>query len=182
MSFRRVIPYAFVLGLLALIALVLGGIKVLQVSAIIKAAETMAEPEESVSTCQAAEDRWEQVLPAIGTVAAVRGVMVSTDLPGVVREISFESGKSVEKGDQLVKLDVSVEEAELESARASTRLAELNLKRERSLVAKRAGRRRNWTWRRQPSGKRSRGLHPCRPRWSGRSSGHPSPVGWEFAW
>jgi membrane fusion protein (multidrug efflux system) len=65
--------------------------------------------------------------------------MVSTDLPGVVREISFESGQSVEKGDQLVKLDVSVEEAELESARASTRLAELNLKRERSLVAKRAG-------------------------------------------
>ena len=65
--------------------------------------------------------------------------MVSTDLPGVVREISFESGKSVEKGDQLIKLDVSVEEAELESARASTRLAELNLKRERSLVAKRAG-------------------------------------------
>ena len=139
MRFRRVIPYAFVLGLLMLIALVLGGIKVMQVTAIIKAAETMAEPEETVSTYQAAEDRWEQVLPAIGTVAAVRGVMVSTDLPGVVREISFESGESVEEGDQLVKLDVSVDEAELESARASTRLAELNLKRERSLVAKRAG-------------------------------------------
>ena len=75
-----------------------------------------------------------------------------------------------------------MEEAELESARASTRLAELNLKRERSLVAKRAGRRRIWTWRRQSFGKRSRGLHPCRPRWSERWSGHPSPVGWESAW
>ena len=86
MRFRRVIPYALVLGLLGLIALILGGIKVMQVIAIVKAAETMAEPEETVSTFEAAEDRWEQVLPAIGTVAAVRGVMVSTDLPGVVRE------------------------------------------------------------------------------------------------
>lgn len=139
MGFRRILPYAFVLITLALIVLALGGAKAMQIFAMIEAAETMEEPAEAVATFTATQEQWEQLLPAIGSVAAVRGVMVSTDLPGVVRVIAFESGETVEEGDLLVKLDVSVEEADLQSAEASAELAQLNLKRAESLVAKRAG-------------------------------------------
>ena len=41
---------------------------------------------------------------AIGTVAAVQGVTVSADLPGIVERIAFESGASVQQGDLLVQL------------------------------------------------------------------------------
>lgn len=136
---RRVFPYVVVLGLLLMVVAALGGTKVLQIMALMEAAETMAPPPETVATYEVAQDNWERSIRAIGSVSAVRGVMVSTDLPGVVRTISFESGKKVQEGDELLRLDVSVEEADLESARASADLAELDLKRAQELIAQRAG-------------------------------------------
>jgi membrane fusion protein, multidrug efflux system len=139
MNLRSFIPYVVVLFLLLAVVATLGGTKVLQIRALIEAAESTAEPPETVATFTAVEDHWERTLRAIGSVAAVRGVMLSADLPGVVRSISFESGEMVQQGDVLLRLDVSVEEAELESATASVDLAELNLKRAQELIAQRAG-------------------------------------------
>jgi membrane fusion protein (multidrug efflux system) len=64
---------------------------------------------------------------------AVQGVTVSTEVPGTVRSIAFESGEMVEKGDLLIRLDTSVERAELAAARASARLAKAELERRNSL-------------------------------------------------
>ncbi len=76
-------------------------------------------------------------LNAVGTVQAVNGVTVSTDLPGIVEKITFESGRQVKQGDPLVKLDTKQEEAQLNSAEARLQLARSNLDRQKGLLQKR---------------------------------------------
>src|SRR5260221_335556 len=73
---------------------------------------------EVVTTILAREEQWHSTLRAIGTVAAVQGVMVSADAPGVVARIGFESGVAVRKGDVLVELDARQERAQLAAAQA----------------------------------------------------------------
>jgi membrane fusion protein (multidrug efflux system) len=72
---------------------------------------------------------WEGVQAAIATLVAERAVTLGSELPGLVREIAFESGASVRRGALLVRLDTSIEEAQLASARAEAELAELSLQR-----------------------------------------------------
>ena len=83
----------------------------------------------------ARQEQWPATWSSIGSVAAVHGVTVSADLPGIVEKISFESGQPVAAGAVLVKLDTRQEEAQLAAAQAARDLAELNLKRAKDLVA-----------------------------------------------
>ena len=101
------------------------------------ASASYAVPPESVTTMVATEEEWSPVLRAVGSTAAVQGVTVSTDLPGIVQRIDFESGQSVKAGDLLVQLDVSQEQAQLNSADAQMRLAAANLKRQENLLKSR---------------------------------------------
>jgi membrane fusion protein (multidrug efflux system) len=87
----------------------------------------------SAAKVQAAE--WQASRSAIGSLVADRGVTLGAELPGTVREIAFESGAAVRKGQVLVKLDTSTEEAQLAAATADAALAKLNLKRVRALRA-----------------------------------------------
>src|SRR5262249_5778765 len=73
---------------------------------------------------------------AVGSVSAVEGAVVSTELGGNVGEIKFENGAEAKKGDVLVRLDVSQEEALLRSAEAEAELARADLERARDLVSK----------------------------------------------
>ena len=66
-------------------------------------------------------------------MTAVQGVTVSADLPGIVEKISFDSGRMVRKGDMLVKLDTSQEEAQMAAAEARRNLTRLNLDRMKGL-------------------------------------------------
>ncbi|HZS39609.1 MAG TPA: efflux RND transporter periplasmic adaptor subunit [Polyangia bacterium] len=93
-------------------------------------------PPEVVGTTVAQEDSWEGTFSAVGTVAAVRGVAVSNEAPGVVTAIHFESGQVVRAGQVLVELDTSVERAQLESLEARRNLAELGVGRTRKLAEK----------------------------------------------
>jgi membrane fusion protein (multidrug efflux system) len=90
-------------------------------------------PPESVTTAVAKQEEWPATVAAMGSVTAVQGVTVSADLPGIVEKIDFESGKWVRKGDVLVKLDTSQEEAQLRAADSQRDLARLNLERMRGL-------------------------------------------------
>jgi membrane fusion protein, multidrug efflux system len=90
-------------------------------------------PPEAVTTVVARQDEWSSAVSAIGTVTAVQGVTVSADLPGIVEKISFDSGRMVSKGDLLVKLDTSQEEAQLAAAEAQRNLSRLNLERMKGL-------------------------------------------------
>ncbi len=62
-------------------------------------------------------------------MVAIRGVTVGSELPGAIREVSFDSGTSVRKGAVLVRLDTSTEEAQLAAAKADENLARLNYER-----------------------------------------------------
>ena len=57
----------------------------------------------------------------------LQGVAVSPEIPGITHEIAFESGAEVSKGDLLVRLDASLEEAQLRALEAQEELARLNL-------------------------------------------------------
>jgi membrane fusion protein, multidrug efflux system len=116
----------FVVGALA-------GVKTLQVRKLIESGKAYAQPPESVSSAVAHEEQWPVTLTAIGSVTAVQGVTVNPELPGIVSQIGFDSGAVVAKGDLLVKLDTSLEEAQLRALEAQEELARLNVDRERTL-------------------------------------------------
>jgi membrane fusion protein (multidrug efflux system) len=92
-------------------------------------------PPESVSTAAATTENWQGTLTAIGSISAVQGVILTPEIPGTVKEIDFESGSIVAKGELLVRLDVSSEEAQLRAIEAQVELARLNVVRLRQLRA-----------------------------------------------
>jgi membrane fusion protein, multidrug efflux system len=92
-------------------------------------------PPEAVTTIVAKQEPWEQTLGSIGTVSAINGVTVTADLPGVVEEIRFESGRAIKSGEVLIKLDSRQENAQLTAAEAQRDLDDLNLERSRGLLA-----------------------------------------------
>src|SRR5207302_4583716 len=111
----------------------LAGIKYLQFQKMGAATKAMVMPPETVSSAVAREEKWQGTLAAIGSITAVQGVTISPEIPGTIREIAFESGAVVAKGDLLVRLDTSSEEAQLRALEAQADLARITLQRERSL-------------------------------------------------
>ena len=112
----------------------LGFVKFRQVQEAMAQNAAFAQPPEAVTTITAKSENWPTTLNVIGTAAAVQGVMVSADLPGIVSSIGFESGASVQEGDILVQLDTKQERAQLAAVEATRDLAVLNFDRMRSLV------------------------------------------------
>ncbi len=112
--------------------------KVMQVKAMMAKFATMGPPPAAVTSSIAKAQTWQPVLSVVGSMRAVNGVLVSTDLAGIVAQIAFESGRDLKKGDLLVKLDTQQEEAELHSAEARRELARISLKRQKDLIAKNA--------------------------------------------
>ena len=98
----------------------------------------MAPPPPAVTTFVAKGQTWQPVLSAVGSLKAINGVQVSTDLAGIISEIAFESGTPVKKGDLLLKLDTKQEEAQLRAAEARRDLAKVNLSRKADLLEKKA--------------------------------------------
>jgi membrane fusion protein, multidrug efflux system len=112
---------------------VLGAVKLRQVNSAVAQQAAFQPPPEAVTTIVAREERWPATLGAIGSVAAVRGVTVSADLPGVVEKIAFESGMTVKEGDLLALLDTRTERAQMAAAEAQRDLCRANLERMRGL-------------------------------------------------
>ena len=86
---RRMILMLVVLA--AFIASI-GFVKYKQIQAANARGSTFQPPAEAVTTIVAHQESWVPTLNAIGTVASVQGVIVSADLPGIVKTISFSSG------------------------------------------------------------------------------------------
>ena len=77
----------------------------------------MGPPPTTVTSAVVKEEDWAPTLTAVGSVSAVQGAILSTDLAGTVAEVKFQNGAIAKKGDVLVKLVASQEEADLELAR-----------------------------------------------------------------
>jgi len=119
-------------GLIVVVGLLVG-VKAGQIVTMVKAGESFSIPPTAVSSAKVQAADWVATRAAIGSLVAARGVTLSAELPGQVREIAFESGAFVRKGAVLVKLDVTTEEAQLSAAVAEATLAKLNLERARTL-------------------------------------------------
>ncbi len=121
-------------GLLALVILLVG-IKGLQISKMMAAAKAMTPPPQAVSSAEVREENWAPVLSAIGSVSAVQGAIIAAELGGVVSEVKFENGGVAKKGDVIMKLDASQEEALLRSAEAEAELSRTDLERTQGLAS-----------------------------------------------
>jgi membrane fusion protein, multidrug efflux system len=130
---NKIKAWVVTVGALLGVTGILVGTKASQVGAMVKAGKSFVPPPESVTTARAEPAQWEVSRSAIGTLVAVRGVTLGAELPGLVRQITFDSGTSVKQGAVLVKLDTSTEEAQLASAVADAALARISLERAVSL-------------------------------------------------
>ena len=120
-------------GVPLLILVVLVGIYASQIVAMIQAGKIMVPPPESVTSAKAELTEWRPSRAAVGTLVALRGVTLSAELTGTVREIGFENGSPVKQGQMLLRLDTSSEQAQLEGALADAELARQTLDRARAL-------------------------------------------------
>jgi membrane fusion protein, multidrug efflux system len=131
---RRRKSIVIAIALLIAISVFVFGIKVLQIGKMMSTPQTM--PPTTVSSATVKEEDWAPRLTAVGSVSAVQGAVVSTELAGIVSEINFENGSEAKKGEVLMKLDASQEEALLRSAEAEAQLAKTDLERARDLAIK----------------------------------------------
>jgi membrane fusion protein, multidrug efflux system len=116
-------------GALLVIVLFLAGTKVFQIFTMIQAGKHMVPPPVAVTTAKVQSIEWQPIRPAVGTLTALRGTTLSAEVTGTVREIGFENGSLVKKGQVIVRLDTSAEQAQLQSAIADEGLAKQNLER-----------------------------------------------------
>jgi membrane fusion protein, multidrug efflux system len=132
---KRIPKSAIIAGLgVVAIFVILGGIKALQIRKMISGGD-MGMPPTTVTSAQVKQENWPVLLSAVASVSAVQGAVVATELGGVVSEIKFENGGVAKKGDVIVKLDASQEEALLRSAEAEAELARTDLERAQGLAS-----------------------------------------------
>ena len=129
MSKRMVVMLVVVAAFVATV----GGVKFRQIRSGIAQAASFQPPPEAVTTSVARQEEWPATLQAIGTATAVHGVTVTADLSGIVEAITFDSGRTVQAGEVLVRLDTRQEQAQLAAAEAQRELTRLNLERARGL-------------------------------------------------
>lgn len=91
-------------------------------------------PPVSVSVAAAQTRDLQPRLTVVGTLEAVNGVHVASEIAGIVATIDFTSGQEVSKGERLIQLDTTVDRAELQGLEAELELARANQRREADLV------------------------------------------------
>jgi membrane fusion protein (multidrug efflux system) len=90
---------------------------------------------QTVSTVKVEVLEWQPQLSAVGTLSAVRGVDVSPEIAGLVREVDFKSGQDVKAGDVLVQLNADSDVAQLHSLEAAAELSAVVLERDKAQLA-----------------------------------------------
>jgi membrane fusion protein (multidrug efflux system) len=83
----------------------------------------------TVSTVTVAPEVWTPVIDAIGTVSASRGVDLTVETTGIVKELNIATNQRVEEGEVLVRLDDAVQQADLAATRAQAALEKQALER-----------------------------------------------------
>jgi membrane fusion protein (multidrug efflux system) len=126
-----------VLGVLVVIFGGIPGLKYLQIQGMIKQF-SQPRPPATVASVQVGAEQWRPRLQAVGSLVAVNGVEVSSEVDGVVHTIHFRSGEQVQEGEPLLRLDDTVDRAALEALRAAAHLSRVQFKRASDLLPKKA--------------------------------------------
>jgi len=96
-------------------------------------------PASSVSIAEAKAETIPNLLTAVGDLAAVHQVNVTSDVNGRITEIMFTAGTSVKEGTPLVQLFDGPEQGDLANFRAQATVAQLSLDRAKQLAARQFG-------------------------------------------
>jgi membrane fusion protein (multidrug efflux system) len=72
-----------------------------------------------VSSMKVTEAPWQPQLSSVGSVRAIKGVNVTTELAGMVQNIYFTPGATVKRGVVLVTLDIDADVAQLRALQAT---------------------------------------------------------------
>ena len=91
----------------------------------------MGLPPASVSTMVVETSAWQPKLSSVGNVRAFRGVELSTEIGGLVQNVSIKSGMDVKEGELLIKLNDASDVAQLNSLKALADLAQVINERDR---------------------------------------------------
>ncbi len=126
MSFRLVI-------VLALVIVLVGGavgFNMIKAHFIKQAMSQNASAPQTVSTATAGYSEWQPQVEAVGSLRAIHGVEVTTEVAGLVRTIAFKSGSDAQAGQLLVELNADPDKAQLRALTAETNLAALTYHRD----------------------------------------------------
>jgi multidrug efflux system membrane fusion protein len=96
-------------------------------------------PPASVSIADAKAEVIPNLLTAVGDLAAVHQVNVTSDVNGRITDIMFTAGASVKQGDPLVQLFDAPDQGDLASFKAQATVAQLSLDRAKQLAARQFG-------------------------------------------
>ncbi|WP_430709458.1 efflux RND transporter periplasmic adaptor subunit [Mesorhizobium captivum] len=113
--------FFIITGILLLLAVVCAGVvgfNLFRDSAIKQFFATMKPPAATVSTVVAKPANWTPGVEAIGTVNAVRGVDLTVETAGIVKDILFHANQKVAADSVLLQLDDAVEKADLVAQKA----------------------------------------------------------------
>lgn len=95
--------------------------------------DNMPAPEVTVSSAEAYALEWIPTVHVAGSLVAVDGANLTTEVSGIVAEIHHPNGGEVEEGDAVISLVADTDRAELDALRATAKLAEIELQRTQSL-------------------------------------------------
>ncbi len=119
--------------MLILVTLLFGGIfgyKLFVAHMMSRYIASMGTPPAYVSAMDVKYYNWQSQIKAAGSLRAVLGVNITTELAGMVRSVHFTPGSLVKKGDLLVQLDIDPDVARLHNLQANAALAEITYKRD----------------------------------------------------
>jgi membrane fusion protein, multidrug efflux system len=87
-------------------------------------------PPQTVSTIKASMQEWQPMLVATGSLRAVNGADLSSEVSGIVETVNFDSGSDVEKDTLLVQLRAEDDIAKLHSLESNEKIADINYQRD----------------------------------------------------
>jgi len=100
-----------------------------------KSAAAAPVPSSTVTSTKAEFQQWQPQITAVGTLRAMRGVDVTTEVAGLVRSIHFKSGDEVKAGQLLAQLNADSDVAFLRSLEAAADLANTVYERDKALLS-----------------------------------------------
>ena len=89
----------------------------------------------SVEVAKVEVVRLEDDSQAVGSLRARQGVVLKPEVSGRIQTLSFGDGQRIQKGQLMVQLDDTLQQAQLKQAEASAAIARTNLQRSRELAA-----------------------------------------------
>lgn len=134
-SFCKKFGFILILLLVALVFIGVVGFNQFIAQKKAEFAQNMPEKESLVTVMQVQSQEWTPAIEAVGYVRPNQGAMLSAQINGTVNRILVKSGDVVKKGQLLVELDSSVEQASLRAMEAQLPNLQANYNRYRNLIA-----------------------------------------------